>query len=290
MLEKYLVLCTNLTEGQNLSLIKCRNFWSYSKGAFSPFCSKFKTCCFSDRAGNCYSWSKAVSHCLQPQPLLLFPFPSAQTRWIPQSMLRDGSSAISSPSGSWLGISLKPAAHSTLVSLPQERINTSPIWVAWRNLADFKVPAGILSLPLALSSKDSLGSVWGLFLPLICHWDPGVAPVSPSQFADLAIGWKATKSKETPSKYNKVKAAALENSGRKREKKGTKEIILARFYSWRPEAQSWDPHSSNLCKTTSSLRSMVGWRPLHWVQLQCLHHMGWYKPNPLSSPAVATAV
>lgn len=50
--RKILVLCTNLTEGKNLSLIKCRNFWSYYKDAFSPFCSKFKTCCFSDSAGN----------------------------------------------------------------------------------------------------------------------------------------------------------------------------------------------------------------------------------------------
>lgn len=149
-----------------------------------------------------------------------------------------------------------------------------------RKSCRFQGAADIPSLPLALSSKDKLScSGVRLFLPLICHWDPGVAPVSPSQVADLAIGWKATKGKETPSKYNKVKTSALENSGRKRQKKGTKEIILACFYSWRPEAQSWALHSDNLCKTTSSLRSMVGWRPLHWVQQQRFHHMGWYKPN-----------
>lgn len=62
-------------EGQNLSPITCRNCWSYSRDAFSPFCSKFKTCCFSDSAGNCYSWNKAVSHRLRPQPSLPFFFP-----------------------------------------------------------------------------------------------------------------------------------------------------------------------------------------------------------------------
>lgn len=124
-----------------------------------------------------------------------------------------------------------------------------------------------------------VGSVWGLFFHL-SSTETLVWLLSPHHrgLADLARGWKATKGKEISSQYNKVKASALENSGRKRQKKGFKEIILACFYSWRPEAQSWDFHSSNLCRPMSSLTSMVGWRPLPWVQLQHLHHMGWYKP------------
>lgn len=183
MIEKYLVLCTNLTEGQNLSLTKCGNFWSYSKDAFSPFCSKFKTCWFSDSAGNWYSWSKAVSHCLQPQPLLKFSLHSAVAQWIPER-IHCRSRAKSLPSGSWLAASLPPAAHSTLFSLQQRRVKTTPTWVPWGNPADFKMPADIPSLPLALSSKDKPSCGWvslRAFLPLIFHWDPGVAPVSPSQ-------------------------------------------------------------------------------------------------------------
>lgn len=99
--RKYLVLCINRMVVQNLSSLTCRNCWSYSRDAFSPFCSKFKTCCFSDSGGNCCSWSKAVSHPLQPQPLLLFSFTTAEKQGIPQSAWRDESPAKSSPNGSW---------------------------------------------------------------------------------------------------------------------------------------------------------------------------------------------
>lgn len=74
--------------------ITCRNCWICSRDAFSPFCSKIRTCCFSDSSGNCCSWNRTVSHCLRTQYSLPFFFlgrtgasiPRSTLRWIPSGM------------------------------------------------------------------------------------------------------------------------------------------------------------------------------------------------------------
>lgn len=168
-------------ESQNLSPITCRNSWSYSRDAFSPFCSKFKTCCFSDSAGNCYSWSKVVSHRLWPQPLLPFSFPTAETQWIPQSTPRDRPSAKSSPGGSWWGRSLQHVAHPALVSLQERKGKISPLGAAWGNPADFEVPMESHSAPLVPTSKDKCSS-GGVSLRAFSSTSPALTPQASSCF------------------------------------------------------------------------------------------------------------
>lgn len=92
--RKYLALCKKNRWRTKILPITCRNCWICSRDAFSPFCSKIRTCCFSDSSGNCCSWNRTVSHCLRPQHSLPFFFlgrtgasiPRSTLRWIPAGM------------------------------------------------------------------------------------------------------------------------------------------------------------------------------------------------------------
>lgn len=164
---------------------------------------------------------------------------------------------------------------------PCRKGKTSPLGEAWGNPADFEVLPETPSLLLAQSSKDKPAS-GRVSLRASSSTFPALTSPSGSCF-HLGSYWfchriKTTKGKESPSKYTKVKASALESFGRMRQKRNSEGIIWALFYTWRPEAGSWDPHSSDLCKTMGSPNPMgqggqrVRARPLHWVLVWHLYH------------------
>lgn len=90
---------------------------------------------------------------------------------------------------------------------------------------------------VARTNPPTVGSAWELSPPLLWLSHPSPAPVSPLEVTGLATGWKATKGKESPSKYTKVKAPALESFGKKETEKGhqgddTSSVLQLETWSW----------------------------------------------------------
>lgn len=177
----------------------------------------------------------------------------------------DGSSAKSSPNGSWWGRSPQPVAHPSLVSLQERKGKSSPLGVAWGIPADFEVPTENPSPPPAPSSKDK-SSHGGLSLRAFSSTSLPLTPQSSSCFSLggywFGHGMKSNQRQRiTFQIYQGESPSPGELWQKKRQERGTKEMILALFYSWRPEAESWDPRSSDLCKTMGSPSPMGGYEP-----------------------------